>query len=129
MTTFFKGKFEFLLISPLLINFLFNIFNNELSFELNFFDLVSSLLIFLFLYLVGLCIKNLNSDLTITFGIILYLLSFFLIESIILFFYQNINIHMTFLLTNLIWTIIFLLKLEKKVCIFFFDFLLSFKLL
>ena len=51
MTTFFKGKFEFLLISPLLINFLFNIFNNELSFELNFFDLVSSLLIFLFLSL------------------------------------------------------------------------------
>ena len=115
---FFKGKFEFLLISPLLINFLFNIFNNELSFELNFFDLVSSLLIFLFLYLVGLCIKNLNSDLTITFGIILYLLSFFLIESIILFFYQNINIHMTFLLTNLIWTIIFLLKLEKKFVFF-----------
>jgi len=119
MTTFFKSKFEFLLISPLLINFLFNIFNNELNFELNFFDLVSSLLIFLFLYLVGLCIKNLNSDLTITFGIILYLLSFFLIESIALFFYQNINLHMTFLLTNLIWTIIFLLKLEKKSLYFF----------
>ena len=124
MFNLIKDKFEFLLILPIVVNFFFNLVQNDISFELNLLDIASSLLIFVFLYLIGLSIKHLINDITITFGIILYLISFFIIESILLFINQNINLHQSFLITNILWTILFLVKLKNKK--FYFYTLLSY---
>ena len=45
---------------------------------------------------------------TITFGIITYLFSFFILETLILFFYSEINLHTTFIIMNLIWLLFYL---------------------
>ena len=52
---------------------------------------------------------------TITFVIISYLFSFFILESLALFFYSNINLHNIFWITNLIWIAFYLVaKGDKK---------------
>ena len=65
---------------------------------------------------------------TITFGIITYLFSYFILESIALFFYTGINLDITFLLTNFLWFIyfIFLLDNKKLLIINFFLYFLMF---
>lgn len=109
MIKFLKTNFLFLLPIPLLLNFSSNFLDQKISF-INFqiYDVASSLLIFLFLYSVGFCFKSIFSNMTVTFGIISYLFSFFILESIILFFYDDINLHTIFFTTNFLWCLFYL---------------------
>ncbi len=55
---------------------------------------------------------------TMTMGIITYFISFFVVETLALFIYRNMNLSITFLITNLLWIIYFLIFLsEKKILI------------
>ena len=110
MMKFLKTNFLYLLPLPLLVNLLLNLFEKKTSFgSFQIYDGISSLLIFLFLYSVGYCFKSLFNNMTVTFGIISYLFSFFILESIILFFYTDVNLHTIFFITNL-----FGVKFTKK---------------
>ena len=124
-----KKNFYFLLIVPVLINLISNLFLGNFSYEYFYtYNVISSLLIFLFFYSVGYSFKSINKKMTITFGIITYLFSHFILESIALFFYTGINLDITFLLTNFLWFIyfIFLLNNKKLLIINFFLYFLMF---
>jgi len=109
MMKFLKTNFLYLLPLPLLFNLLLNLFEKKTSFgNLQIYDGVSSLLIFLFLYSVGYCFKSVFNNMTVTFGIISYLFSFFILESIILFFYTDVNLDTIFFITNLLWCLFYL---------------------
>ncbi len=113
----FKNIYIFLI--PLFYNLFLNYKNNELAVvNFGFYDLFSSLLIFIFLVLVGYCFKSVFSNMTITFGIITYLISFFIFETTVLFFYKDLNISNTFYITNLIWILFYFLFIENKKIIF-----------
>jgi len=116
MMKFLKTNFLYLLPLPLLVNLLLNLFEKKTSFgSFQIYDGISSLLIFLFLYSVGYCFKSLFNNMTVTFGIISYLFSFFILESIILFFYTDVNLHTIFFITNLLWCLFYLTaKRENK---------------
>jgi len=121
LNIFYKSKnLIYLLYVPIFINFLINKFNfaNLTSIDLiNFFDIGSSLLLFIFLYLIGNLIKDILDLPMVSSGIVIYLLSFFLIDNLILFFRTNVYFHSIFLLVNAIWLFVFLIffKYYKKV--------------
>jgi len=104
-----RTNYLYFLLLPLVFNFLSNLFDGNIVLQ-NFqvYDVFSSILIFLFLYSVGFCFKLVYKNITITFGIITYLFSFFILETLILFFYSEINIHTTFVIMNLIWLVFYL---------------------
>ena len=80
MIKFFQKNY-FLLLLPLLIN-LVNNFNLKkiVINNIGFYDIASSLMLFLFFFLIGYCFKLVFNDMTITFGIITYIFSFFIFE-------------------------------------------------
>ena len=104
-----RTNYLYFLLLPLVINFLSNLFDGNIALQ-NFmvYDVFSSILIFLFLYSLGFCFKLVYKNITITFGIITYLFSFFILENLILFFYSEINLHTTFVIMNLIWLVFYL---------------------
>ena len=119
MISFLKKDYYFLLILPILFNFLQNIVSGNYLYEhLNVYDFVSSFLIFFYLLSIGYSFKFVNNKMTMTMGIITYFISFFVVETLALFIYGNMNLSITFLITNLLWIIYFLIFLsEKKILI------------
>ena len=119
MIKFFQKNY-FLLLLPLLIN-LFNNFNLKkiVINNIGFYDVVSSSMLFVFFFLFGYCFKLVFNDMTITFGIITYIFSFFIFESFALFIYTDINLTLTFLIVNLLWLIFYIFFLEEKKMIFY----------
>tara|TARA_B110000008_G_scaffold122810_1_gene125304 strand:+ start:10872 stop:12251 length:1380 start_codon:yes stop_codon:yes gene_type:complete len=105
----------FILILPLLSNLLINLVSGRAEYQnLVTYDLISTLLLFLFLFSIGYCFRLIHINMTVTIGIIAYLFSFYIIEIATLFFYKNMNIHITFVATNLLWFIYYLIYLNQK---------------
>jgi len=105
---------------PLVINFFINLFSLDTKvIDLNVYDLLSSLFLFLFLFSIGYSFKNYNYRFTITFGIITYLISFFVFESIILFFNTASSLQTNFIVINIIWLLFFGIQLKNKRLILF----------
>ena len=110
-----KKNYFFLLIVPVLINLISNLFSRNFLYEYFYtYNVISSLLMFFFFYSIGYSFKSINKKMTITFGIITYLFSYFILESIALFFYTGINLDITFLLANFLWFIYFIFRLDNK---------------
>ena len=63
--------------------------------------------------MIGKCFNLINPNLNITFGIICYLFSFFLVELLILFFLQDMSINYSFGITNMLG-FFFLKNLNEK---------------
>ena len=98
------------------LNAIFNIlFGNKKNIfgEINFFDLLAGLLLFLFLYAVGNLLKYLFRFESVSLGITLYLFSFFIFDCIILFFYQKLTFLEVLLVVNLLWFSFFVFKLKS----------------
>ncbi len=114
-----KKNYFLIILLPLLVNFLTNIFTEGYTFEhLVIYDFISSILIFFYLFSVGYNYKSINKNMTITFGIITYLLSFFIFETFALFVYQDLNLNIAFYTTNIFWFFYFLTFLRKKRLLF-----------
>lgn len=105
----------FLLFLPIIFNFVLNYFSKpvlETFNKFNYFDFFSSILLFYFLLNIGISIKtNLNLPYIST-GIVIYFLSYFVIDSLILFFYENLTFNNLFFLINILW--FFLIALSRK---------------
>ena len=100
---------------PLIGNFFINIFIEDKDvMTLNFYDYVSSFLIFLFLYSLGVSLKNIFPKLTIVFGIITYLISFYIFEILGLFINKEINFNFVIVVVNMVWIIYLVYSLNNK---------------
>ena len=86
-----------------------NIF--DLLSRINFYDLITGLLLFIFLYLVGNLVNTMLKLDSVSVGIITYLFSFFIIDSLIIFFYQQLTFMEIILIVNLLWLSFFIFKL------------------
>ena len=114
MIKFFQKNY-FLLLLPLLVNLLNNFNLKKIVINnIGFYDIVSSLMLFVFFFLFGYSFRLVFNHMTITFGIITYIFSFFIFESFALFFYTEINLTLTFLIVNLLWLIFYIFFLEEK---------------
>lgn len=113
-----KNYYFYILIFPLLLNFLYNIISQEkLTIQINIYEIISSLFLFAFFYSVGWNFKSIFESLSITFGIITYLLSFFIFENFINFIF-NLNTSKVFIIVNGIWIILLLIKNKNKIFTF-----------
>ena len=104
--------------------FLIVIFNSivnflKFSFSINFFDILASFLLFIFLLSVGKLVDLSLNFKNISVSILVYLFSFFILDIILLFFTTNIDFNEIFIITNIFWTILFIVKLQKKFFISF----------
>ena len=107
-------NYYFLALVPLIYNFFVNISENKLKINnIGIYDFISSLLIFSFLYIIGYCFKSIFKNMTITFGIIVYLFSFFILEIVVLFFYRNMNMNLSFTITNIFWIALYFFLLNE----------------
>tara|TARA_Y100000389_G_scaffold167704_1_gene172993 strand:+ start:933 stop:2378 length:1446 start_codon:yes stop_codon:yes gene_type:complete len=106
-------NYIYLIFSPIVANFLLNSFREVSVVKIqgfNYYNLFSTLLLFLFLFYVGKIVKlKLNLPYKSA-GIVAYLLSFFIIDNIILFFYTNLNHSQIFIFVNLLWMFFLIYK-------------------
>ena len=100
-----KNLFYFFYI-PIFANFIINFFGylstNKIK-ELNFYNLTSTVLLFFFAISIGVILKEIFSLPYISTGIILYFMSFFIIDNLILFFNTDLKFSTIFIMTNIIW--------------------------
>ena len=109
-----KTKWQWILFAPLFINFFVNVADKiPILNEINYYNLGSTVLGFLSFVFLGIVIKeNLNLN-SVSLGIVIYLLSFFLLDILILFVTKDIPFKYLFILTNLFWLVLILIKRIK----------------
>lgn len=104
-----KIRLFFVFTIPILFNFIYNIYDQKnINYieKFNMFDLISTSLLFLFLYVVGNEIKKSLKLNSISFGIVLFIISFFIIDLHLLLFSQGLKFNSNFLLVCLFWLVI-----------------------
>ena len=101
---------------PFFLNFVLNLYSSfqlkTLS-DINFYNLISTFILFMFLFCVGRLIKDTVNLEYVSTGIVIYLLSFFLLDNLILFFYTDLNFKNLFLSVNILW-LAYLLIFKKE---------------
>lgn len=125
-----KINILYLLLFPIFLNQIINFANKEQAFTINSNSVItflSSVVLSLFLYLIGKMIKSAFSFSTVSFSIIFYLYSFFMVDISLLFFTDAFLFSEIFLLVNVLWIIIVVYK-SRKITPLFMP-LLSFGLL
>ncbi len=106
----------YLLFLIICLNSVFNIIQKnrvEISSNINFFDLTIGILLFIFLYLIGSLVKEVLQFDSVSIGVTSYLFSFFITDSLILFFYQKLTFSEILMLVNLLWLTFFIFKLKN----------------
>lgn len=115
MSYVINKHYYFLALAPLFYNLFNNLYDNKITISnVGIYDFISSLLIFTFLLIIGYCFKLISKNTTITFGIIVYIFSFFILEIFALFFYRNMNLNLSFAITNICWVALFSFLLKNK---------------
>ena len=112
-----KKNYLYILFFPLFLNFFYNFLTTSPVKKLlnfNYYDLVSSMLLFLFLILIGGLIKNSLKLVNKSISIVLYLLSFFIADNIFTILSFGTNHFIVFLIVNSFW-LIFLLSKKTKI--------------
>ena len=106
----------YLLFLIICLNSVFNIIQKnrvEILSNINFFDLTTGILLFIFLYLIGSLVKEVLQFDSVSLGVTSYLFSFFITDSLILFFYQKLTFSKILILVNLLWLTFFIFKLKN----------------
>ena len=112
-----KKNYLYILFSPLFLNFFYIFLTKSPVGKLlifNYYDLLSSLLLFLFLFLIGELIKNSLQLVNKSISIVLYLLSFFIADNIFTILSFGTNHFIVFLIVNSFW-LLFLLSKKTKI--------------
>ena len=111
--------------SLIVLNYLSNIFKNsifESLLDTNYFDMFSTILLFIFLYLVS---KEISSNFKLPYistGFVTYMFSFFLVDILTLFVFTGLTFSLLFIFVNAGWI---LLLIYKKANIKSFLFIIS----
>lgn len=113
----FKTNFIYLIYFPIFINFIVNIKGTIIKVDINIFDVLITLFLFVFLLFVGIKIKQIYSLPYISTGIVCYLFSFFIFDILVLFFNHNLKFSNLFIFVNSIWIIFIFIK--NKISSFF----------
>ena len=104
----------FLLYSPLLLNLLYNFFIEDKSYALNEYEGILNTLVGLifaiFFIQIGKIIKKLLRLHYSSTGIILFLLSFYIVDKSLLIFLRNFSFKNTFIATLIAWIFLFIIK-------------------
>ena len=110
-------NYLYILFFPLFLNFFYNFLTTspvEKLFNFNYYDLISSMLLFLYLILIGGLIKNSLKLVNKSISIVLYLLSFFIADSIFTILSFGTNHFIVFLIVNSFW-LLFLLSKKTRI--------------
>ena len=108
-----KANLLYLLYFPIFLNFILNIFNPRIDLpikSLKLVDVILSLLLFLFLINFGKNVSKVFGYRYASTGIMIYLLSFFIVENIFLLFLDQNNFNLIFLVVNVFWLVFLLFK-------------------
>jgi len=116
-----KGYYLELLTFPLLGNYFYNLFrekNISFIYEVNYFNLISSVLLFLIIFFTGKALKNTFKLNSISIGIVFYFVLLFLVNNMFLFITKNILFNTYFIISNLLLFtyILFKQKANKESC-------------
>ena len=109
----------YILIFIIILNSLINLLGFDFIEKINYFDIVSGILLFIYLILFGQLVDKLFSFQNISISIIFYLFSFFIIDVAILFFYHNLSFSQVFVFTNIVWLFYFLIKKRDLKFVFY----------
>ena len=109
----------YILIFIIILNSLINLLGFDFIEKINYFDIVSGILLFIYLILFGQLVDKLFSFQNISISIIFYLFSFFIIDVAILFFYHNLSFSQVFVFTNIVWLSYFLIKKRDLKFVFY----------
>ena len=110
-----KNYWYFIIFIPIFINFLINIFSKSLSYfdGLNYYNLISTILLSALLYSFGNAVKNTLNFKSIHFGATFFILSFFIFDIFVLFFNKNITFKLNTYTVLSLWLLFFLIKKTK----------------
>ena len=109
----------YILIFIIILNSLINLWGFDFIEKINYFDIVSGILLFIYLILFGQLVDKLFNFQNISISIIFYLFSFFIIDVAILFFYHNLSFSQVFVFTNIVWLSYFLIKKRDLKFVFY----------
>lgn len=109
----------YILIFIIILNSLINLLGFDFIEKINYFDIVSGILLFIYLILFGQLVDKLFNFQNISISIIFYLFSFFIIDVAILFFYHNLSFSQVFVFTNIVWLSYFLIKKRDLKFVFY----------
>ena len=118
MQKIINNKYRYLVLVPIVINFLINIFDSEVIIPIkivNPYTLVATVLLFLFLLQLGSAIQKIFQLNTISISIVIYLTSIFIFDFLSLFITQGFTFHQNFIFMNIIWIIIFLKNKNTRI--------------
>lgn len=118
MQKIINNKYRYLVLVPIVVNFLINIFDSEVIIPIkivNPYTLVATVLLFLFLLQLGSAIQKIFQFNTISISIVIYLTSIFIFDFLSLFISQVLTFHQNFILMNIIWIIIFLKNKNTRI--------------
>ena len=108
--------FCYTLISIIFFNSIWNLFfqnRQDVISNINLFDFIAGISLFMCLYTVGNAIKKQFKFESVSIGIIFYLFSFFIFDCFVLFFYQKLTFLEILYLVNLLWLSFFIVKLKN----------------
>lgn len=112
-----KFKNLYLLTVLIPINYIKNLINDGFFnniFNVNYFNLASTFLIFLYFYFIANLIKDLLFLDSKSFSIVVYLTSFFIFDYVTLFVHQKFTFQVNFIIVNTIWFLAFFIKKGNK---------------
>jgi hypothetical protein len=109
----------YILIFIIILNSLINLSGFDFIEKINYFDIVSGILLFIYLILFGQLVDKLFNFQNISISIIFYLFSFFIIDIVILFFYRDLSFSQVFVFTNIVWLSYFLIKKRDLKFVFY----------
>jgi len=109
----------YILIIIIILNSLINLSGFDFIEKINYFDIVSGILLFIYLILFGQLVDKLFNFQNISISIIFYLFSFFIIDIVILFFYRDLSFSQVFVFTNIVWLSYFLIKKRDLKFVFY----------
>ena len=117
---FNRKIFALILTFPLLLNFVLNIFSGKVGVSFSksgLLILISTILYTVFYFYLGYLISQTFSLDRVSYGLIIYFFSFFIIDNIFLFLTKYLSFKIVYLTINLIWISVFLLKKQpiKKI--------------
>jgi hypothetical protein len=115
MVKFLNQKLLSILFLPIILNAFSNFIKKALSnniYVYNFYDGISLFILFFLLLVVGSLIKSTLNLRSISFSILVFLCSFFVLDAILLFFYKLLTFNDIFLIVNFAWLTFFVFKKE-----------------